>query len=273
MSRPILQLSNIKCSRDQGINLFSDVNIDINEGDIVVLQGRSGSGKSTLLKCIAHLVLHDGETLYRGRFVLLSSTPRGLKVVDKSLCRSALLRRSASIPSYRTRVMYVPQRPSLLPGSPADFVKAVMNLHSQRNLTKNDVEETTQQVMQRCLETSRAWGIDSDLWDRDWLNLSGGEGQRMLLSIAASLNGAEILLLDEPTSALDLETSLMVEKFLVDMVRTHKSSLKAIVWITHSQEQSRRVGNRSVYLSAGGCHEGDDEAAPSPYLISPIPVG
>jgi ABC-type Mn2+/Zn2+ transport system ATPase subunit len=102
----------------------------------------------------------------------------------------------AGIPSYRTRVMYVPQRPSLLPGSPADFVKAIMNLDSHKNLTKNGVEETMQQVMERCSETARAWGIASDLWNRDWINLSGGEGQRILLSITVSLNTAEILLLD-----------------------------------------------------------------------------
>ena len=61
---------------------------------------------------------------------------------------------------------------------------------------KNDIEETTQQVMKRCSETAQCWGIGSDLWNRDWINLSGGEGQRILLSIAASLNTAEILLLD-----------------------------------------------------------------------------
>ena len=62
----------------------------------------------------------------------------------------------------------------------------------------------------------------------------------------------------------------MVEKYLVNLVRTRKSSLKAIVWITHSPEQSRRVGNRYLYLSAGGCQEGDDEAVPSPYPATPI---
>jgi len=247
-SSSILELRNIKCSLEKGVNLFSNVNISVNQGDIVVLQGRSGSGKSTLLKCISHLVLHNGEILYRG------STPQAF-----------------GIPSYRTRVMYVPQRPSLLPGSPTDFVKAIMNLHSHKILMKDgiDSEETTQQVMKRCSETAQRWGIGPDLWNRDWINLSGGEGQRILLSIAASLNTAEILLLDEPTSALDSETSLMVEKFLVDLVRTRKSSLKAIVWITHSAEQSRRVGNRFIYLSAGGCHE-DDDAVSSPYPATPI---
>ena len=86
-SSSILELRKIKCSREKGVILFSDVNITVSEGpllllserrqrflygiplgDIIVLQGRSGSGKSTLLKCIAQLVLHEGETRYRGRF-------------------------------------------------------------------------------------------------------------------------------------------------------------------------------------------------------------
>jgi len=254
MSHPgssILELRNIKCSVEKGTNLFSDVNISLNEGDIVVLQGRSGSGKSTLLKCIAHLVVHDGETLYRG------SAPQAF-----------------GIPSYRTRVMYVPQRSPLLPGSPADFVKAITNLHSHKVLMKNDVEESTKKIMQRCIETARAWGIAPDLWNKDWLNLSGGEGQRILLSAATSLNAAEILLLDEPTSALDSETSLMVENFLVELIRTRKTSLKALIWITHSPEQSRRVGNRFIYLFAGACHESDDGVpSPSAYPATPIQVG
>lgn len=91
--------------------------------------------------------------------------------------------------------MYVPQRLSL-PGSPADFVKAILNLHSHKILMKDNVEETSQRVMKRCFEIARAWGIDPGLWDRDWLNLSGGEGQRILLSTAVSLNTAEVLLLD-----------------------------------------------------------------------------
>jgi len=249
-SSSILELHKIKCSREKGVILFSDVNITVSEGDIIVLQGRSGSGKSTLLKCIAQLVLHEGETRYRG------STPQAF-----------------GIPSYRTRVMYVPQRPALLPGSPSDFVKAIMDLHSHKDLLKNSIEESTQEVLKRCFQTSQTWGIDPELWDRDWHNLSGGEGQRILLSIGVSLNGPEILLLDEPTSALDSETSLVVENFLLDMVRSHKTSLKALVWITHSPEQSHRVGNRFIYLFAGGCHESDDGTASSPYPVTPTPAG
>ena len=126
-----------------------------------------------------------------------------------------LPRALAGIPSYRTQVMYVPQRPSLLPGSPADFVKAVMNLHSHKNLMRNDIEET---ILKRCSETAQCWGISPDLWNRDWINLSGGEGQRILLSIAASLNTAEILLLDGVS--IHLYLSLLYQSSRMGMDRT-----------------------------------------------------
>lgn len=84
MNHPLLELQNVSCSRD-GCVVFKDINLTINEGtlrkvailipalivrwtgDITVLRGKSGSGKTTLLKCIAHLVLYDGQVLYRGR--------------------------------------------------------------------------------------------------------------------------------------------------------------------------------------------------------------
>ena len=130
---------------------------------------------------------------------------------------SCLPRPLAGIPSYRTRVMYVPQRPSLLPGSPTDFVNTIMNLHSHKILMKNDNGQTTEQVIKRCSETAQSWGIAPDLWNRGWINLSGGEGQRILLSIAASLNTAEILLLD---GVFHLYIPPLCQSSRVGMVRT-----------------------------------------------------
>ena len=63
----------------------------------------------------------------------------------------------------------------------------------------------------------------------------------------------------EPTSALDPESSLLVEKALKDELHASDSALKAIVWITHSAEQSRRVGTRFLHLSAAGCVEHSPE--------------
>lgn len=225
---PLLVLQNISCTLEQGQSLFRDVNLTLNEGDILVLQGKSGSGKSTLLKCIAHLVLHSGRTLYHGKTA-----------------------QEQGIPYYRTRVMYVPQRPSLLPGTPTDFIHSILSLGTHRALARNNAEA---EVMRRSSELAQVWDLDPDLWQREWSNLSGGEAQRMLLVIALSLNAAEILLLDEPTSALDPETSRLVEKVLTDEIASG-GTLKALLWITHSAEQGKRVGTRFIQLAASGCCE------------------
>ena len=50
--------------------------------------------------------------------------------------------------------------------------------------------------MARPLEVGSQFGIDSGLWDRNWAELSGGEGQRMMLAIGVALGTAEVLLLD-----------------------------------------------------------------------------
>lgn len=61
--------------------------------------------------------------------------------------------------------------------------------------------------------------------------------------------------LSEPTSALDPQSSSMVEEFLVQEVRSQARELKALIWITHSEEQAKRVGTRFLDFLHGGCEE------------------
>ena len=50
--------------------------------------------------------------------------------------------------------------------------------------------------MDRSLEVGSRFGIDPSLWNRDWAELSGGEGQRIMMAIGVALGTAEVLLLD-----------------------------------------------------------------------------
>ncbi|KAG6867034.1 hypothetical protein C0991_003952 [Blastosporella zonata] len=246
---PLLELREIACHRD-GQVILDGVKLAIHQGDIVVLRGKSGSGKSTLLKCIAHLIVYDGDILYR------SSSPK-----------------SIGIPSFRTRVLYVPQRPSILPGTPHAFLKTLTSLeaHKAHHRTLKKAHDVSVDPFERAQDISRKWDIDPELWEREWSNLSGGEAQRLALSIAVGLNTAEIILLDgllypfhlqplltnspEPTSALDAASSAAVEQFLLSEIRSPDAMLKAIVWITHSDEQAGRIGSRFFQVAGGGCYE------------------
>ncbi|KAI0797657.1 P-loop containing nucleoside triphosphate hydrolase protein [Abortiporus biennis] len=233
-SEPLLEVKQVGCNKAKGQPIFADVNFDVREGDIVILQGKSGAGKSTLLKCLAHLNLYDGEIAFRGR------TPK-----------------SYGIPLFRTHVLYVPQRPSLLPGTPRDFLNTVVKFkaHSEKAHQKAGDLVPSSVDLNEPIKLAELWGIDKELWDRLWTDLSGGEAQRVALAIGVGLKSAEILLLDEPTSALDLQSSEKVEKYLVDAVRKKEGGLKAIVWITHSEEQGRRVGSRFLRIENGTLQE------------------
>jgi ABC-type phosphate transport system ATPase subunit len=67
------------------------------------------------------------------------------------------------------------------------------------------------------------------------------------------------LTLTEPTSALDPASSAVVEKALVEEVKNTMSTLKAIVWVTHSDEQAARVGTRFLHLTPIGIQEENTE--------------
>ena len=99
------------------------------------------------------------------------------------------------------------------------------------------------------------WGLPPRIWHEEWSQASGGEAQRAMLAIAVSLK-PDILLLDEPTSysllpfyvrkadwdsALDEEAVLLVEK-------TFQDRKLALLWVTHSDEQERRVAVRTIHL-------------------------
>ena len=59
----------------------------------------------------------------------------------------------------------------------------------------------------------------------------------------------------EPTSALDSESSLKVEEYIKQMIRDPTSPTRAVVWITHSPEQGKRVGTRFITVANGQCIE------------------
>ncbi|KDQ60811.1 hypothetical protein JAAARDRAFT_204615 [Jaapia argillacea MUCL 33604] len=233
----LLELRSISCPRPEGAPIFHDISFSLNEGDILILRGRSGVGKSTLLKCIAHLNVYRGEIFYRGKAA-----------------------KSYGIPAYRTHVLYVPQRPSLLPGTPRDFLASVAKFGSRRSKSKDQRaakkgENSSDFDISECVDVGKSWGVEEELWDRNWANLSGGEAQRVVLAIAVGLDAAEVLLLDEPTSALDPVSSKSVEERLTSELRDPHSTLKGIIWITHSEEQGARVGTRFTEITPEGVRE------------------
>ena len=77
--------------------------------------------------------------------------------------------------------------------------------------------------------------------------LSGGETARMAL-VRLMMKPYDMVLLDEPTAAMDMETSLLAEKIIVEYV---KKTGCALVLVTHSLQQARRIADEVLFFHEG----------------------
>eukprot|EP01135_Chromosphaera_perkinsii_P002717 Nk52_evm85s226 gene=Nk52_evmTU85s226 len=190
-----------ECLEGCAIPLFRGISFTLNSAQPrLVIAGPSGTGKTTLLKCLAQL-----EAPETGHFELNGRTPEEM-----------------GIPTWRTEVQYVPQRPPLLPGTPLDLLEVIQGYAAQKQ-RMNGTDPIT---------IGKRWSVDPELWEKPWSQLSGGEAQRISIAIALS-RCPSILLLDEPTSALDEHSKHLVEKDLMDF---------SFVMVSHDPEQMKRIG-------------------------------
>lgn len=201
---------------ESGRVLLDNVDVSINPGDRIGIVGDSGSGKTTLLRSLAML---DAQTVGQIEF-------QGQLIAD------------SDIPAYRRRVLYVAQQAGFVDANVRDNLALAFQFVS----TQNRLDESQ----------AVAWlaqlGRDASMLEQSARDLSGGERQLVAL-VRALLVDPTILLLDEPTSAMDAGLTEELEAFI--MRWTNENSERAFSWISHDQEQLRRVTNRQLRIKDG----------------------
>lgn len=190
------------------------LDLDIREGERIVLLGANGSGKSTLMRILNGLVTpRRGEYRYRGEAV----TPRRLK-------SGAWGRR------FRREVVLLFQHPDTMLFNPTVFDEIAFG---PRQLGLPDVDA-------RVRHWAEVMGVTPHL-TRAPFDLSGGEKQRVCLAALLVLEPA-LLLLDEPTANLDPRSTGWLIDFLQELAVTTLIS-------THNLSLAPELGERALVLS------------------------
>ena len=179
---------------------LKDINLDVNNGELVILKGVSGSGKSTLLSLIALLQKPtNGEILIDGTNIA--------KLPD------------AFCSEFRhKRLGLVFQNFNLIEG-----LSVYENLLAPFALT-NFKANVREEMIKKALELANI----SHKRDENVSNLSGGERQRCAVARALSMD-ADIILADEPTANLDRQNT----RAFLGLLESFKALKKSVIVATH----------------------------------------
>ncbi len=195
------------------IEVLHGIDLDVDDGELVVFVGPSGCGKSTLLRVVAGLEKLDGGELKIGAEVVndLSPRERGIAMVFQSYAL------------YPHMSVYK----NMAFGLKIDGMSSV-------------------QMEQRIRETARTLQLD-ELLDRKPGQLSGGQRQRVAIG-RAIVRDPRVFLFDEPLSNLD--AALRV-KMRIEISRLQKSLKTTTVYVTHDQVEAMTLADKIVVLNAG----------------------
>ncbi|MBT3744348.1 MAG: amino acid ABC transporter ATP-binding protein [Candidatus Thioglobus sp.] len=196
---------------------LKDIDLNVKEGEIIVVCGPSGSGKSTLIRCVNFL-----EKFQEGSILV-----DGTELTDDV----------KKIRQVRSEVSMVFQHFNLFP-----------HLSIIDNLTLAPIwvhHETKQEAREKALKLLDRVGI-KDQAEKYPNQLSGGQQQRV--AIARSLcTSPKIMLFDEPTSALDPE---MISEVLDVMIELAKEGI-TMLCVTHEMGFAKKVADRVIFMDEG----------------------
>ncbi|HEY9641235.1 MAG TPA: amino acid ABC transporter ATP-binding protein [Coleofasciculaceae cyanobacterium] len=230
MTRPFIQLCNLSKSFGK-FPVLRNINLDVADGEVVVVIGPSGSGKSTLLRCINLLETYDAGDVFVD----------GIRVQP-----------GAELAAVRRKVGMVFQQFNLFPHMTVlrNVALAPMRV---RGLSARQAEIQAMALLQQVGIAEQA--------HKHPPQLSGGQQQRVAIARALALE-PKGLLFDEPTSALDPE---IVSEVLDVMQQLARTGVTMMV-VTHEMGFARRVADRVIFMEAGEIIE---QASPDVFFSCP----
>ncbi|WP_066967478.1 ABC transporter ATP-binding protein [Microbulbifer sp. Q7] len=208
-----IEFRNVSKRYDDGPLTVPGLDLDIRDGEFMVLVGPSGCGKSTILRMIAGL-----ESISSGDLYISGHRVNDLPPKDRDI---AMVFQSYALYPHMTV-----------------FDNMAFGLRV-RNFPKLGIER-------RVREAAETLGL-ADLLQRKPAQLSGGQSQRVALG-RAMVRDPQVFLFDEPLSNLDAELRVQMRSVIS---RLHRQLGTTSVYVTHDQVEAMTLGSRIAILNQG----------------------
>jgi spermidine/putrescine transport system ATP-binding protein len=201
------------CKHFGHFQALDHINLDIQQGEFIVLLGPSGCGKTTLLRSIAGFMQPDsGSIAIDGQDV-------------------------SRLPPYRRPLNTVFQNYALFPHM--TVLENIAYGPRRQGLGRNEAKLKAREALAMV-------GLEA-LEDRFPRGMSGGQQQRVALA-RAIVNQPKLLLLDEPLSALDMK---LRKRMQLELKHLQAKLGIAFIFVTHDQEEAMTIADRIVVMNAG----------------------
>ena len=198
-------------------HVLKNINLEVGQGERIVICGPSGSGKSTLIRCINRLEVHQqGHISVNG--IELSGDLKNLETI-------------------RSDVGMVFQSFNLFPHLSV-LENCTLAPIWVRKMPKRDADELAMEYLERVKIPEQAQKFPGQL--------SGGQQQRVAIARALCMK-PKIMLFDEPTSALDPE---MIKEVLDTMIELAETGMTMLV-VTHEMGFAKKVADRVIFMDEG----------------------
>ncbi|HEL1670158.1 TPA: amino acid ABC transporter ATP-binding protein [Streptococcus suis 2651] len=197
--------------------VLKGIDLDIQQGQVVVIIGPSGSGKSTFLRTMNLLEVPTKGTV----------TFEGVDITDKS----------NDIFKMREKMGMVFQQFNLFPNMTV-LDNITLSPIKTKGIAKNEAEKKAKELLEKVGLPDKANAYPQ--------SLSGGQQQRIAIARGLAMD-PDVLLFDEPTSALDPE---MVGEVLAVMQDLAKSGMTMVI-VTHEMGFAREVADRVIFMDGG----------------------
>ena len=212
-----VRYENVMKRYENGFEAVKGLNLEIKDGEFLVLLGPSGCGKSTTLRMLAGLEdVSEGSIMIDGAKVNdLPPGARGLGMVFQSY--------------------------ALYP-----HMTIAENLSFGLRMAKGEERLPDDEISKRLQETARLMELEDQL-DKKPKQLSGGQRQRVALG-RALIRQPKVLLMDEPLSNLDAE---LRHQMRGEIRRLHETLGTTTVYVTHDQIEAMTLADRIAILDEG----------------------